>query len=97
MSVEINDDELIVEIKQPQEIEEERKPKQIKNFMYYYNNDADFKEKHKKKICEKVACECGSSVARGNLYNHRKTKKHNQFMEALERVRNEKRKYQKRK
>ena len=46
-----------------------------------------YNEANKDKISEhrkqKVVCECGCELRRGGLYNHRKTKKHQEFIESL--------------
>ncbi len=60
-----------------------KQPKIKKTFKDYYNNNPAFKAKHIKYICEKIECDCGSILARGNMYNHKKTKKHNQIMDKL--------------
>jgi hypothetical protein len=34
-------------------------------------------------LCEKVTCDCGASVGRGNMSNHCKTKKHRLLMSEI--------------
>ena len=41
------------------------------------------KEKIKEKMSVKVQCECGSSVSKRNISTHRKTKKHQTYLESL--------------
>lgn len=44
---------------------------------WYKNN----KDKHLEYCREKIACECGKSIARNSMSNHRKSKKHMKFVE----------------
>ena len=49
----------------------------------YSNNKEIFKEqreKHRERRREKVECECGSSVCRSDLSTHRRSKKHQEFI-----------------
>ena len=47
----------------------------------------EYREKNKKKIKEresqKVQCECGSIVSRGNMWGHKKTKKHILYINSI--------------
>jgi len=49
-------------------------------FMDKYNNDNEFREKHKKKMAEKIECECGVTLSRVNMSTHRKSQKHKQWI-----------------
>jgi hypothetical protein len=49
---------------------------QEKNKEYYNQKKKNYKEKHKEYLNEKIECECGEYVVRGNLSRHKKTKKH---------------------
>ena len=57
------------------DIPNEKKAKKF-NFKEYANANPEFKAKHNCKQNEKVLCECGRTVCRGNLSTHRKSKVH---------------------
>lgn len=57
-----------------------------KTFSDYYKTDSDFKEKHLKRMNEKIICECGFETARANLYRHRKSHLHIEKMEKINRI-----------
>lgn len=44
----------------------------------YYKENKDRLNARKK---EKITCECGAVVSRGNIYNHRKSKAHGKWVE----------------
>eukprot|EP00960_Hanusia_phi_P054131 762551-Hanusia_phi.AAC.2 len=46
---------------------------------WYENNKEKIAERGKQWYKEKIECECGSTVGRGDLNRHRKTKKHQAF------------------
>lgn len=57
------------------EIKEQNvKPK--KSFKEYYNENPEFRERHQKRMKEKIKCDCGYSVSRSNMSKHLKTLKH---------------------
>ena len=43
----------------------------------------EYREKNKDKITELIICECGGSSQKKNLYRHKKTKKHIEYIENL--------------
>lgn len=45
-------------------------------FKKRYDNDPEFREKHKKYMRERVVCSCGKKVVRNYLSKHKKTKLH---------------------
>ncbi len=57
------------------EIPNEKKANKF-NFKEYSDANPEFKARHNAKQNEKVLCECGRSVCRGNLSAHRKSKVH---------------------
>jgi hypothetical protein len=66
----------------------ENKEKRNEKCREYYKNNKDknkqYRDDNKEKIREretqKIECECGSVVMRGDIAKHRKTKKHQKFM-----------------
>lgn len=46
-----------------------------------YKTDPEFKKKHLAMMCEKIKCECGRTVTRGNLATHKKTSVHKHYDE----------------
>ena len=48
---------------------------------YAHTNWENNKDKITKRAKEKVECECGASVSRGGLSDHRKTNKHQQYLQ----------------
>mgnify|MGYP003659504739 CR=1 FL=1 len=59
--------------------EENKEKIQAANKVYNEKNKDKIKEKEK----QKVICECGCELTRGNLTRHRKSKFHQEFMESL--------------
>lgn len=55
--------------------------KTIKTFKEYYDADPEFREKHLKKMLEKVPCECGFVTSRNNMTKHRRSRNHEKRME----------------
>lgn len=60
--------------------------KKYKTFTDYYNEDEEFRKKHLEKMNEKIVCECGFITARANLYRHRKSHKHVEKMDKLNKI-----------
>ncbi len=52
------------------------------SFKKYYENET-FRENHKLYKSEKITCECGTIVTRGNISTHRKSPKHNKCVEIM--------------
>ncbi len=46
------------------------------SFKERYDNDEEFRKKHKAYLGEKVECECGKTVTRGSMTSHHKTQVH---------------------
>ncbi len=57
--------------------------KKKQTFKEYYDSSPEFREKHLSKLRERITCECGTSVARSNLYRHNKTNLHAKKLRAL--------------
>ena len=49
--------------------------KKAKTFKDYYE-DPEWKARHLKKLSEKIKCNCGAMVSRGNMLRHKATRKH---------------------
>lgn len=49
--------------------------KKNKTFKDYYN-DPEWRDRHLKRLSEKIKCECGAMVSRSNMLRHKTTKKH---------------------
>jgi vacuolar-type H+-ATPase subunit H len=60
---------------------EKNKKEIIQRVKVYYDEN---KEKLKEKKKEKVQCECGSIVTKGNLATHKKTQKHQNWEKTLQ-------------
>jgi hypothetical protein len=52
-----------------------------KTFKQYYDEDPDFKARHKAYISQHTNCECGCSIVRSNMSKHKKSDKHKKRME----------------
>lgn len=52
---------------------------EIKTFKFYYDQP-EYRERHKEYILTKVECGCGTITARCNMSHHRKTKKHQNWI-----------------
>lgn len=69
------------------QVNEEDKPKTnedsikkvYKKFKEYYKDD-NFRSKHLRYVNQKVPCECGQQVSRGNISKHKRTDKHKKRM-----------------
>ena len=61
-------------IKAYYEDHKEEKKKYNKEYRSKFNNNLEIPSENKKK--EKITCECGCIIARGNIIDHIKTKKH---------------------
>jgi len=48
-------------------------------FKEYYDNDLDFRERHKNYMLQPVKCICGCTVLRNHMSRHKKTKKHIEY------------------
>jgi hypothetical protein len=48
-----------------------------------YYDDPEWKEKHLEYMKTKVQCKCGSITARNNMHHHRRTAKHQKFIEHI--------------
>ncbi len=48
------------------------------NFGEYYKNNPEFRARHLEKQRAKVECECGITVTKSHLGEHKKTKRHMQ-------------------
>ena len=62
----------------------EKERRNISNTKYYENNKSKIEEKQKqtKEVSNiEINCECGSIVKKYNIYKHRKTKKHMNYLE----------------
>lgn len=64
-----------------------RKENRKNNPDIFKKRDKDYYEKNKEKILErqrvKITCECGSCIAKGNLADHIKSKKHQEYLASL--------------
>jgi len=73
-----------IEGNEEQDVEENQdfssKDKKKQSFKEYYDSKPEFRKKHREQLREKIVCECGSTVSKGNIYNHRKSNKHVVFM-----------------
>jgi len=50
-------------------------------FMDRYHNDPEYRKKHINKMCEKIECDCGSIISRSNMTNHKRSGKHQQWVD----------------
>ena len=50
---------------------------------YYLNNKQELDKRNKLNSQTKMTCECGSVVSKGNFSAHKKTQKHQQYLESL--------------
>jgi hypothetical protein len=46
------------------------------SFLWYYRNNPEFREKHKKYMAELIQCKCGCYVHRSSMYKHKNSEKH---------------------
>lgn len=62
--------------------EEKKRLAQKGYFKHCYYSNPEYKEKHLKKMREKVLCEiCNVKIARSTMTNHKRTNKHKLSME----------------
>lgn len=74
---------------QPEIIEKKIKPKkkylrkqsQAGYFKTRYYSNPEYRQKHKEKLMVPIECDCGTTVTKCNLGQHKKTKKHLYLME----------------
>lgn len=59
------------------------KEKKKFSFKEYYDNNAEFRERHIAKCKEQVTCECGCVVQKWHYARHKKQKKHIKHMEEI--------------
>lgn len=45
-------------------------------FKEYYDNNPEFKQRHKENMNEVIICECGCETTKGNKHSHQKSKIH---------------------
>ena len=67
--------------KNADKIKEKRADYRAKNTDKIKEKTAEYRAKNADKIKEKVTCECGSIISKGNLSHHKKSKKHQTFLE----------------
>jgi hypothetical protein len=61
----------------------QRKPRKPRKPFTEYYADPEYKQKHLAKSREKVECECGVAISRGNMSAHKKTLQHEKRMNKL--------------
>jgi hypothetical protein len=61
------------------ESEEKRRNKDY-NKIYHQKNKDNINDKCKIRNYQKIKCDCGAIINKGGLSNHKKTKKHNEFI-----------------
>lgn len=58
--------------------------KKICIFKTRYDNDEEFREKHKKYMLEKTQCDCGLMITRNYMTRHKRTIKHANQLKKLQ-------------
>jgi len=50
------------------------------SFKEYYDNDPEFRARHIRYMCQRITCDCGTSLIRSGLSRHKKSNKHLRLM-----------------
>lgn len=79
----IMEDNKLVEVDKKDSPTGDCKSKKGLSWKDVYQSNSEFREKHKKRLAEKIACECGKTIVRGNMSKHKHTDHHKKAMEAL--------------